>query len=81
LQSSPPANAGRTEAFDRHLPRGERRRDTFRVLGSDLIEALTNCASRRELIAIGYADDFDTAAQVDSSTVVPLLQQGAFISG
>jgi len=55
--------------------------DTFHALASDLAEALTNCASGRELITIGYADDVDTAAQLDSSMVVPLLQQGAFISG
>ena len=50
------------------------------VLGSDLTEALTNRASGRELITIGYGEDVETAAQLDSSTVVLFLQKGAFIS-
>lgn len=63
-----------------HLPRGERRcRHLPRTRPSNLAETLTNCASGRELIAIGYADDVETAAQLDSSTVVPPLRQGAFI--
>lgn len=53
--------------------------DTFSALHDDLADALANCASGRELIAAGYSDDVHTAAQLDSSTAIPLLQQDAFI--
>jgi 2-phosphosulfolactate phosphatase len=52
--------------------------DTFHTLRSDLFDALNNCASGRELIAIGYSDDVHTAAELDSSAAVPLLHRGAF---
>jgi 2-phosphosulfolactate phosphatase len=37
---------------------------------------LGECASGRELIAYGYPEDVDVAAQVDASETVPVLQEG-----
>lgn len=45
---------------------------------TDLAATLPTCASGRELIAGGFADDVAIAAELDSSTTVPLLIEGAF---
>lgn len=42
--------------------------------------ALASCASGRELIGMGYADDVHTAAQLDNSYAIPVLRDGAFIA-
>lgn len=47
---------------------------------SDLDTALAACASGRELIGLGYADDVCTAAELDSSNAVPVLSGEAFIA-
>ena len=46
----------------------------------DLGSALRACASGRELIDAGYADDVDTAAELDGSRSVPVLRDGAFVA-
>ncbi len=51
----------------------------YRVIADDVPTALGHCASGRELIDIGFADDVRTAAQLDSGGAVPLLRDGAFI--
>lgn len=51
----------------------------YRAIAHDIPTALGQCASGRELIEIGFADDVRTAAQLDCSGVVPLLRDGAFI--
>lgn len=51
----------------------------YRTVASDLPVALNGCASGREVIELGYPDDVRTAAQLDSSRAVPLLQDDAFI--
>lgn len=71
----------RAEGWAAISPEANAAADTFRALAGDLADVLAACASGHELITIGYADDVDTAAQLDSSTVVPLLYQGAFIPG
>lgn len=43
--------------------------------------ALAGCATGRELIADGYADDVRIAAEVDVSDVVPRLVDGRFVDG
>ncbi|MDN5795145.1 MAG: 2-phosphosulfolactate phosphatase [Intrasporangium sp.] len=43
-------------------------------------EALAMCSSGRELIEQGYAEDVAVAAELDSSTTVPVLTEGAFTS-
>jgi 2-phosphosulfolactate phosphatase len=40
--------------------------------------ALPNCASGRELVAIGYENDVDIAAELNVSDAVPLLQADRF---
>lgn len=51
----------------------------YRAVAGDIPAALQDCASGRELIELGFSDDLRTAAQLDSSRAVPLLQNGAFI--
>lgn len=70
----------RADGWPAISPEANTAADTFRAVTSDLTPALTNCASGRELISIGCTDDVETAAQLDSSSVVPLLDDGAFRS-
>lgn len=51
----------------------------YRSVADDISTALEACGSGRELIELGYPDDVLTAAQLDSSSAVPLLQGGGFI--
>lgn len=51
--------------------------DAFERLHDDIRTILANCATGRELIAAGYADDIDIAAEVDADSVVPLLTGNA----
>lgn len=46
-----------------------------------LQESLLDCASGRELAASGFADDVRVAAELDESTVVPVLREGAYVDG
>ncbi|WP_328531907.1 2-phosphosulfolactate phosphatase [Nocardioides sp. NBC_00368] len=57
-------------------PEAAAARDAFRA--ADLPAALHACASGRELSAKGYGDDVDVAAQLDTASVVPLLDTGSF---
>lgn len=43
-----------------------------------LREALHGCSSGRELVGEGYADDVDIAAELDDSSAVAILRDGAF---
>lgn len=51
----------------------------FRSVRDHLDEALAMCSSGRELVEQGYADDVAIAAELDSSTVVPVLVDGSFV--
>lgn len=51
----------------------------FLGLPDDIGASLRGCASGRELIARGYADDVDIAAEDGLSASVPILRDGAFI--
>ncbi|MFI8826353.1 2-phosphosulfolactate phosphatase [Streptomyces sp. NPDC053431] len=44
----------------------------------DPVAALHGCDSGRELYEYGYPQDVEVAAEIDSSTVVPVLVDGAF---
>lgn len=46
----------------------------------DAAAAIRGCASARELIERGYADDVEMAIEVDTSAVVPVLRGGAFMA-
>jgi 2-phosphosulfolactate phosphatase len=50
----------------------------FRDAEGDLLEILRHCASGRELSEKGWAGDVGYAAQVNVSTTVPVLTNGAF---
>ncbi|MEP9384294.1 2-phosphosulfolactate phosphatase [Nocardioides cheoyonin] len=50
----------------------------FRAVRPRLAEQLAGCASGREQIAAGYADDVRVAAEADESDAVPVLVDGAF---
>jgi 2-phosphosulfolactate phosphatase len=52
--------------------------DAFRAVERRLAEAMSGCASGRELAEAGFAEDVDVAAELDVSTVVPVLMDGAF---
>lgn len=51
----------------------------YRASRDGLVEILRSCTSGRELMARGFPDDTDWAADVDASPVVPLLVDGAFV--
>ncbi len=51
----------------------------FTAVADDVGAALHACASGRELSDMGYADDVDTAAQLDQSDTVPALAGGVFV--
>lgn len=44
----------------------------------DAADAVMSCASGLELVAAGFTADVAIAAEIDSSEVVPVLQDGAF---
>ncbi len=52
----------------------------FRSLRADLVGALRECASGRELEARGYPDDVRIAAELDASAAAPRLTAGAYRS-
>ena len=53
---------------------------SYHVLGERLPEAMADCASGRELAAIGFADDVVAAAEVDADPVVPVLGPDGFVA-
>lgn len=52
----------------------------FDALRDDVGLMLRRCVGARELVAKGFADDVDVAGALDSSDVVPVLREGAFVS-
>lgn len=58
-------------------PEAKAASSAFLGLPIDLGAALRGCASGRELIADGYADDVDIAAEDGLSCSVPILREGA----
>lgn len=50
----------------------------YSAVMDDLPAALRDCASGRELIAQGFADDVEVAAALDVDAVVPVLVDGRF---
>jgi 2-phosphosulfolactate phosphatase len=53
----------------------------WRAVAPRLADELAACASGRELLDAGYADDVTVAAEVDTSDAVPVLEDGAYRSG
>ncbi len=52
----------------------------FEHFKTALPTALNNCASSRELVERGFADDLALAAELDCSSAVPLLENEAFVN-
>lgn len=52
--------------------------DLFEAAREDLSGRLHDCVGGRELVAKGFAADVAVAADLDASTVVPVLTEGAF---
>lgn len=50
----------------------------FEAAGPSLAPHLRDCASGRELIDRGFARDVELAADLDATTIVPVLRDGAF---
>ena len=53
----------------------------FRGLRGSLASAMRDSASGRELVAAGFADDVELAADLDATDLVPVLVDGAFGGG
>ncbi|WP_068166174.1 2-phosphosulfolactate phosphatase [Rhodococcus phenolicus] len=53
--------------------------DAWTAVQARMIDALRDCASGRELIEAGYADDVAVAAEVGQSTCVPVLRDQRFV--
>lgn len=45
---------------------------------TDVISAVSHCASGRELIDRGFADDAEIATEINACSIVPVLADGAF---
>ena len=60
-------------------PEAEAARAAYDAVHHDLGARLHDCASGRELDAIGFGDDVDIAAELDTSQVVPVLHGEAFV--
>jgi 2-phosphosulfolactate phosphatase len=52
----------------------------FRHFEPDLVKTLKQCASGKELIEKGFTPDVELAGQVDCSSAVPVLREGAFVN-
>ncbi len=52
--------------------------DAYRSVRQELVQSLRSCASGRELVSAGFAEDVDVAAELDVSDVVPVLVDGLF---
>ena len=54
---------------------------SYALVAGDLHDALHDCASGRELVAVGYGDDVDAAADLDADDTVPVLTAEGFVAG
>ena len=59
-------------------PEAELAAQAFRAATPHLARAMEQCASGRELLGLGFADDVSLAAELDVSNVVPVLVDGEF---
>jgi len=62
-------------------PEAEHAATSYATVAGDLRAALADCASGRELAAVGYAADVEAAAEVDADDVVPVLTDDGFVAG
>jgi 2-phosphosulfolactate phosphatase len=61
-------------------PEAEVAADAFASVRPHLAERLRTCASGRELIARGYGEDVEIAAELDVSAAVPWLRGNAYVN-
>jgi 2-phosphosulfolactate phosphatase len=66
---------------DRLSPEATAAVDLFVASTGDLQARMHGCVGGRELTAKGFAADVDVAADLDASSVVPVLVDGAFVAG
>lgn len=59
-------------------PEAAAARAAWRAVADDVQDGLAACASGRELVERGYAEDVATAAEVGQSRCVPVLREGVF---
>lgn len=52
----------------------------FEVSLAGLVDRLHDCVGARELTGKGFGSDVEVAADLDASTVVPVLTEGAFVA-
>lgn len=69
-----------TELAGSMSPEAETAAAAFRAARPDLGERLRDCASGRELIERGFANDVDLAAQLNADDWAPVLRNNAFRS-
>jgi 2-phosphosulfolactate phosphatase len=62
-------------------PEAQHAATSYAAVAADLRAALADCASGRELAAVGYADDVEAAAEIDAEDVVPVLTDDGFVAG
>ena len=53
---------------------------SFETASAQITQLLRECASGRELIDSGYEDDVQTASELDSSSLVPILRGDMFVA-
>ena len=53
----------------------------FRAVESELPEALTQCSSGKELIAMGFGRDIAPTAELDVDDCAPIMTDGAYTNG
>jgi 2-phosphosulfolactate phosphatase len=63
---------------DKVSPEARLATGAFRTARADLTAELEACASGRELVSAGFAEDVRIAAELDASDVVPVLQDREF---
>jgi 2-phosphosulfolactate phosphatase len=65
---------------DRMSPEARSAAELFEVSLARLGDRLRGCVGGRELAGKGFGSDVDAAADLDASTVVPVLTEGAFVA-
>jgi len=62
----------------RRSPEAHAAVSAFRSARDHLQDCLMDCASGRELVALGYARDVQIASELNVSDIVPVLSSGAY---
>ena len=73
------AEMERRTDVDGFSPEARVARDAFASVRDSLLDELRVCASGRELVDAGFGEDVEIAAELDATTVVPVLVGGEFV--